>query len=97
MTTTRKSSQPYSRALGSNNVSSEYRRFKTQEYAKDGRKRKRLTDRAREPCWHHWDDKYPELGLWLCAKCHWLAESVECDPHQKLMDLYKKLRESVSL
>ena len=32
MTTTRKSSQPYSRAFGSNNVNPEYRRFKTQEY-----------------------------------------------------------------
>jgi hypothetical protein len=28
--------------------------------------------------WHHWDDEYPEIGLWLCKRCHhaieWLDE-----------------------
>ena len=46
--------------------------------------------------WHHWDDEHPELGLWLCSRCHWFAGSVEYDPHQKLMGLYKKLKESAS-
>lgn len=27
--------------------------------------------------WHHWDDKHPEFGLWLCFYCHRLAEAVE--------------------
>jgi len=20
--------------------------------------------------WHHWNDEHPEIGLWLCQKCH---------------------------
>jgi len=49
----------------------------------------------KRPFWHHWDDQHPEKGLWLCGKCHWLAESVEYDPNQQLMDKYKYLKESM--
>ena len=27
--------------------------------------------------WHHWDDKEPELGLWLCIRCHAGVEFIE--------------------
>lgn len=29
------------------------------------------------PQWHHWNDNYPEMGMWLCLKCHDLAEIYE--------------------
>jgi len=27
--------------------------------------------------YHHWDDKHPEKGLWVCRLCHWICEAVE--------------------
>ena len=38
---------------------------------------------------------YPEKGLWLCSKCHWLAESAEYDPNQELLNKYKHLKEGM--
>lgn len=33
--------------------------------------------------YHHWDDKHPCLGLWLCPGCHRMAERVDKDLHIK--------------
>ena len=27
--------------------------------------------------YHHWDPNHPELGMWVCIKCHHFAEGVE--------------------
>lgn len=27
--------------------------------------------------YHHWDDSCPSKGLWLCHKCHMLAEATD--------------------
>lgn len=27
--------------------------------------------------YHHWNDVYPEIGLWLCYKCHHFAEYLD--------------------
>ena len=27
--------------------------------------------------WHHWDDKHPEYGVWVCMFCHIIAETVD--------------------
>jgi len=27
--------------------------------------------------WHHWNDQHPELGLWLCSRCHRFGEGVD--------------------
>jgi len=45
--------------------------------------------------WHHWDDEHSEKGLWLCGKCHWLAESEEYDPNQELLNKYKHLKDGM--
>ncbi len=29
--------------------------------------------------YHHWDDDYPEIGLWVCVKCHKIAGFYEGD------------------
>jgi hypothetical protein len=42
--------------------------------------------------WHHWDDFKPELGIWVCGKCHWLCESVEYSPDYRLMERYKEFK-----
>ena len=44
------------------------------------------------PRWHHWNDKHPELGMWLCGKCHWLADSIEYDLDNKLRNKYFQLK-----
>lgn len=46
--------------------------------------------------WHHWNDKYPEIGLWLCTKCHRLAESIEYDKNSELRQLYLRAKEELS-
>jgi hypothetical protein len=42
--------------------------------------------------WHHWDDLYPELGLWLCALCHMFAEGIE---QGRKVEVYLELKEWV--
>jgi len=38
--------------------------------------------------WHHWDDRHPEFGLWLCNRCHLAAEAEE----ENLIDKYRELK-----
>ena len=35
--------------------------------------------------YHHWDNKHPCLGLWLCLSCHKVAEGVERGLHIKYL------------
>jgi len=49
----------------------------------------------KRPKWHHWDDEHPEKGMWICDRCHWLADAVEYDPEFEKMNKYKKLKETL--
>jgi len=40
--------------------------------------------------YHHWLDDLPEVGLWLCFKCHQLAETI--DERKELIDKYISLK-----
>jgi hypothetical protein len=44
--------------------------------------------------YHHWDDKHPEKGIWVCIPCHYVVESWEkC--HENLIEKYLKLKEEI--
>jgi len=38
--------------------------------------------------YHHWNDDVIRYGLWLCARCHWVAEGVDSG----LVPIYLKLK-----
>ena len=42
--------------------------------------------------WHHWDDKHPEYGLWLCWKCHVIAEFLEQTDSMQKIEEYMLLK-----
>ena len=44
--------------------------------------------------WHHWNDEYPEIGLWLCHICHKKAEVLEhfVEMPDSFKELYTKLK-----
>jgi len=33
--------------------------------------------------WHHWDDNYTNLGIWVCDKCHFIVEETERNKNNK--------------
>jgi len=37
--------------------------------------------------YHHWDDTKPELGIWLCRPCHFMAECIDHDLHSRYLEL----------
>lgn len=42
--------------------------------------------------YHHWDDETPELGIWVCYKCHRFVEGIEYGlSSEKYMDLKIKI------
>lgn len=41
--------------------------------------------------YHHWDDNFLQMGIWLCGKCHNFAEMFDKDYPNKYMDLKTKL------
>lgn len=45
--------------------------------------------------YHHWLDDFPGVGMWLCFKCHMLAESV--DERSELIDKYVELKNSITI
>jgi len=45
--------------------------------------------------YHHWDDAHPELGLWVCAHCHKIAEGQEKGIVSKYLELKKHLSPAV--
>lgn len=51
------------------------------------RKKKRLG-------YHHWDNNQPELGMWICVRCHHVAEALE-DLGKNLVKKYFKLKEEI--
>jgi len=43
--------------------------------------------------WHHWDDNYLGIGLWLCWSCHHFAEGVD---KGLSLDLYLGLKKELT-
>jgi hypothetical protein len=43
--------------------------------------------------YHHWNDDDPNKGLWLCFRCHGLAESIDKNP--LLPEMYRILKRQV--
>lgn len=45
--------------------------------------------------YHHWLDDFPWIGMWLCFKCHMLAESI--DEKRDMLDKYLKLKAEITV
>lgn len=41
--------------------------------------------------YHHWEDDFPQLGIWLCAVCHHFAEVYDKDFSEKYISLKMRL------
>jgi hypothetical protein len=47
--------------------------------------------------WHHWDDDHPEIGLWLCPKCHMRVNMYEINQIEPdFVRTYLRLKREVS-
>lgn len=46
---------------------------------------------GRHKGYHHWDDSMPAMGIWVCNKCHDIAEGVE----KGIVDIYLKKKGTV--
>ena len=44
--------------------------------------------------WHHWDNKHPGYGLWLCLHCHIFAEQIDKGIEQRRYLELKKQQEA---
>jgi len=45
--------------------------------------------------YHHWLDDFPNVGMWLCYKCHVFAEAI--DEKRKLIDTYIQLKNKITI
>ena len=43
--------------------------------------------------YHHWDTSHPSLGLWLCRRCHYMAEAIDDGLH----DIYLQEKKDMVL
>ena len=41
-------------------------------------------------CWHHWNNEYPEHGVWVCIPCHQGAEFLETKKAIRYVELKRK-------
>jgi len=46
--------------------------------------------------YHHWDDKHPEYGIWVCFWCHRYCEAVDDDSEYRMMEKYKCLKKQIT-
>jgi len=44
-------------------------------------------------CYHHWNDKKLHVGVWLCTKCHHLAELIDETYFENHQQKYEQLKE----
>lgn len=42
--------------------------------------------------YHHWINEYPEIGLWLCYKCHHFAEYLDRSGATMSVSIYYTLK-----
>jgi hypothetical protein len=46
--------------------------------------------------YHHWDDSNPSVGVWLCTRCHNIAEAIDkIIENPLLLNQYKELRRRI--
>ena len=45
--------------------------------------------------YHHWDNKDPSKGLWICNVCHWRAEMVDNPFNWQYLEKYLKLKAQI--
>lgn len=45
--------------------------------------------------YHHWNDKAPSMGLWLCATCHFVAEFMDLPQAMEIILLYNRLKDTI--
>jgi hypothetical protein len=47
--------------------------------------------------YHHWDDKNPHFGMWLCGVCHKVVEIFECKTNiiEEYIQLKKQIEEEI--
>lgn len=46
--------------------------------------------------YHHWDDRRPSIGMWLCANCHPAAEVVDRGIMGKYLILKQLIEEEMA-
>lgn len=49
--------------------------------------------------YHHWDDKSPQKGIWVCWRCHILIEYIDKVGKDKIIEYmykYKKLKKEIN-
>lgn len=46
--------------------------------------------------YHHWDNSNPNLGMWLCQRCHWFANWLELPAFLEVMEKYFNLKEAIA-
>jgi hypothetical protein len=49
--------------------------------------------KARKLGYHHWDNARPDLGIWVCCRCHNVAEAVDRNVIQTIIARYLKFKE----
>ncbi len=53
--------------------------------------------RKKKHYYHHWDKNSPSLGMWICFKCHRLAEFIDNNPDfQEVIAKYLLLKSKLS-
>ena len=52
---------------------------------------------AKYLAYHHWDDARPWLGVWVCSRCHTLAEIIDYLISHKPNYLQSRIEEYISL
>lgn len=46
--------------------------------------------------YHHWDNMCPSVGVWLCFRCHRLAEAIDSGADiNQLFEIYRALKSKV--
>lgn len=46
--------------------------------------------------YHHWDDKNPSKGIWVCGKCHWICEAIDNPDYENFKTKYLQLKGEIN-
>jgi len=66
-----------------------FRNINKRPYPKDGNCEICGKYQLKGLAYHHWNDNYPELGMWLCFFCHQIVEGVEKKSLKTILKLLK--------
>ena len=50
----------------------------------------------KNPRYHHWNDDKPELGIWVCAHCHFKCEIIEDTEFYLFKEKYLELKNKIN-